>query len=231
MKTVITIDGPAGSGKSTLSRMLAEWLGCSFLDTGAMYRAVAFEARRRGLDFSKEQEVGALCRSLDLRLRMENGCQRVWLGDEDVSDRIRSPQMDELSSRISTIQSVRVAMTDLQRALARTGPVVAEGRDMGTVVFPDARIKFFLTASPVARASRRYKEFKEKGRNASLEQVEKEMFERDRQDSQRKVAPLQPASDALLIDSTDLTTEDVLEVMIAVVKKAEPSMPSRSEGL
>jgi cytidylate kinase len=210
MSTVIAIDGPAGSGKSTISRRLANALGFLYLDTGAMYRAVALEAQRKGMDGDEGKRLGELCRAMDLQLQTDDVTPRWVLDGEDISETIRSPEMDMLSSRISAVKEVREAMTELQRRLARGVDVVAEGRDMGTVVFPDAAHKFFLTASAEIRAERRYRERVSRGENISKEAVARDMKRRDSQDQSRDLAPLAPAGDATVIDSTGLTIDQVL---------------------
>ena len=170
---VITIDGPAGSGKSTISRILAKRIHWMYLDTGAMYRAVAFVAHRRGIRFSNGKELRALCRDMALRFETEGDPPRLFSGKEDISRAIRSPEMDMLSSEVSSVKEVREEMVSLQRKMAQGVKIVAEGRDMGTVVFPKARHKFFLTASPEIRAQRRYRERLERGESISMSQVEK----------------------------------------------------------
>jgi cytidylate kinase len=218
MNKVITIDGPAGSGKSTISRILAKKINYLYLDTGAMYRAVAFAANRKGLDLSDGKKLGELCRSLSLHFKADEDPPPLFLGKEDISVAIRSPEMDTFSSKVSTIKEVRDAMTDLQRKMAKEMNVVAEGRDMGTVVFPEAEYKFFLTAEPKVRALRRYSERLERGETVSIELVEAKLRERDRRDQTRSLAPLKPADDAKVIDSTPLTVEKVVEEMLSYLK-------------
>jgi CMP/dCMP kinase len=219
MNTIITIDGPAGSGKSTVSRMIAEALKFFYLDTGAMYRAVALQAKREGVDCSDKKKLQRICKNIDLNFWMDGVYHRLSLGDEDISLAIRTPEMDMLSSKISTLKEVRDAMKTLQRELGRKGRVVAEGRDMGTVVFPEAEYKFFLTASPEIRAERRYKERRSRGELVSMEEVIKELRERDNQDTNRDIAPLRPAEDAKVIDSTALNQNEVAELILKEIKK------------
>jgi cytidylate kinase len=211
---VITIDGPAGSGKSTISRILAKRIHGIYLDTGAMYRAVAFVAHRRGVSFSNGKELRDLCRDLALRFKTDEDPPRLFSGKEDISKAIRSPEMDMLSSEVSSVKEVREEMVSLQRKMAQGGKLVAEGRDMGTVVFPKARHKFFLTASPEIRAQRRYRERLERGESISKSQVAEELRQRDRQDQTRSLAPLKPANDAIVIDSNTLTPEEVIEEIL-----------------
>jgi len=214
MDKIITIDGPVASGKSTLSRLLAKRLDYLYLDTGAMYRAVALQAKRRGIDTGDKRKLQELCQNLDLHFQSEGEQTKLYLGDEDISLAIRTPEMDLLSSTISAIREVREAMTGLQRKMAREGRLVAEGRDMGTIVFPEAEYKFFVTASPKVRAQRRYKERIDRGESVSLEEVDKELKVRDRQDETRPIAPLRPAKDAKIIDTTALNPYEVVEKIL-----------------
>ena len=218
MAKIIAIDGPAGSGKSTVSRLLAARLGYLYLDTGAMYRAVALQAKRKNIDLKDTEKISRLCLDLDLHFRSLDGATRLFLGAEDISAAIRSPDMDMLSSVISTIKEVREAMTLLQRKMAEQRGVVAEGRDMGTVVFPDAECKFFIDADPEVRAGRRYRERLARGEKVSGQEVEKELRKRDDQDMTRALAPLVPAKDAILLDTTNLTVEEVVETMVRTIE-------------
>ena len=218
MNQIITIDGPAGSGKSTVSRMLAKRIGFSYLDTGAMYRAVALAARRRGVDVHDGEGLGKVCSTLKLCFNREEDPPRLMLGKEDISDLIRSPELDMLASAVSAVQEVREAMADLQRRMAKEGGVVAEGRDMGTVVFPDARWKFFLTAGADTRAARRYRERLQRGEAVTLEDVLEDLIRRDDQDRMRALSPLKPAKDAVIIDSTTLRAEAVVEQIVKDIK-------------
>jgi cytidylate kinase len=216
---IITIDGPAGAGKSTVSRQLATNLGFLYLDTGAMYRAVALQAERVGVNVDHAEGVRALCQALELRFETVAGENRLYVGQEDISAAIRSPRMDLLSSRISAIKEVREAMTELQRRIGENAHgLVAEGRDMGTVVFKDAEFKFYVTASQAVRAERRYNERKERGESPSRADVEREIEQRDDQDTNRAIAPLRPAEDAIRIDSSKLTRAEVLDVMLSYVR-------------
>jgi len=216
---IITVDGPAGSGKSTVSRLLARRLRYLYLDTGAMYRAVALEAKRKNVDLKDRVRISRLCRELDLYFKTSDGTTRIFLGSEDISSAIRSAEMDMLSSAVSAVKEVREAMTLLQRRMAEPGGVVAEGRDMGTVVFPDAECKFFVDADPGVRAGRRYRERQERGEAVSREKVEKELRKRDDQDTTRALAPLVPAKDAVILDTTNMTVEEVVERMIRTIEK------------
>jgi cytidylate kinase len=211
MGHVITIDGPAGAGKSTVSRHLAGRLGHLYLDTGAMYRAVALAAKRARIDTSDEEALAGLCRNLDLRFKTDESPPRLFLGNEDISRAIRTPEMDMRASDVSAVSPVREAMTELQRKMAKDADLVAEGRDMGTVVFPDADHKFYLDASPETRAERRYRERVARGERITLARVRAQLERRDGQDRQRRFAPMKPAPGAVIIDTGGLTPEQVIE--------------------
>lgn len=215
----MAIDGPAGAGKSTVARKLAVRLGYAFLDTGAIYRAVALAARRQGVDWADGVALGALAARLDVAFRPDGDVNRVLLGGDDVTTAIRTPEMSDGASRVSAHPDVRAALLGLQRRLAAGGGVVAEGRDMGTVVFPDAGAKFFLTASVDERARRRALELQAAGRPAEMATVLRDIEERDHRDSTRAVAPLRRADDAVEIDSGGLTPEEVVERMVAEVQR------------
>jgi cytidylate kinase len=221
MNWVITIDGPAGAGKSTVSLLLAKKIGFLYLDTGAMYRAVALNALRKGIGLGDGRVLYEMCRDIDINFISTGNNYRVYIGTEDISDEIRRPEMDMMSSKISTIKEVRDAMMRLQRKIGRKGRLVAEGRDMGTVVFPDADHKFFLTASPEARAGRRYTERLGRGESISREEVDTELRKRDEQDETRAIAPLKPAGDAIIIDTTPLGTDEVVEKILANIGERE----------
>jgi len=215
---VITIDGPAGAGKSTVSRLVARRLDFVYLDTGAMYRAVALAAKKNGVDLEDHQSLGALCDKLDISFDNTTDPPRILLDSRDISREIRTPEIDMLASRVSAIKEVREAMTSLQRKVAaEAGKVVAEGRDMGTVVFPSARWKFFLTATLDERARRRYEELIQRGEKISKSNVAKEMKKRDEQDSNRALAPLKPADDAMIIDTTNLSIDQVVNRICDIV--------------
>ena len=216
---VITVDGPAGGGKSTVSRLLAAALGVLYLDTGAMYRAVALQARRAGINPDDGKGLARLCRETELHFEAVNGAVKLFVDREDVSLAIRSPEIDWLSSRISAVREVREAMTEMQRRIGRDGGLVAEGRDMGTVVFPEADAKFFLTAAPETRVERRYRERIRRGEEVAREEVKKELTRRDEQDMKRTLAPLVPAEDAVILDTTALNPEQAVEVMLGRIRQ------------
>ena len=190
MGNVITIDGPSGAGKSTVSRILAKRIGYCCLDTGAMYRAVALVAKRQGVAFDDGRALGDICGSLQLRFVARDGTEKLFLGKEDISDLIRNRELDMLSSKVSSVKEVRDSMKSLQRKMSLHEDLIAEGRDMGTVVFPMAKTKFFLTASLDARALRRYEERIGKGERVHIDEVRDELKKRDHQDETRSIAPL-----------------------------------------
>jgi cytidylate kinase len=215
---IVAIDGPAGAGKSTVARRLAETLGFVLVDTGALYRAIALAAKRVGVAWGDAEPVHALARTIVARrgLSLVRDAQRgvrVVLDGEDVSDAIRAPEMGMGASTVSTHKGVRDALLDLQRQAGRDGGVVLEGRDIGTVVFPDADVKFFLTARPEVRARRRYDELRAKGATVTLAETLADVLARDDQDINRPVAPLRRADDAQLIDNSDITIDETVERM------------------
>jgi len=226
---IVAIDGPAGAGKSTAAKRLAAALGFALVDTGAIYRAVALAASRQGIAFDDDARLAGVLQRLDVRFEPlpAGGGQRVLLGGEDVSQAIRTPPMSLGASAVSARPVVRAGLLDLQRRLA-TAPgnrgAVLEGRDIGTVVFPDADLKVFLTASPEVRARRRHAELQARGDPASYQDVLADQTRRDRDDSTREVAPLRPAGDAVLLDTSALGLE---EVVAALVRAAEPRLAAR----
>lgn len=224
-RPIVAIDGPAGAGKSTLARKLAERLGFTLVDTGALYRSVALAAKRAGIDFADQDGVTAvalgLVRQRELVLgRSPTGQVKVWLRGDDISEAIRSAEMSLGASAVSAIPGVRAALLDLQRQAGENGGVVLEGRDIGTVVFPDAEVKFFLTATPEVRAKRRFDELRQKGHDVTYEDTLADVVLRDRQDSERAVAPLRKADDAIVIDSSGRGIDEVLDEMVRYVESA-----------
>jgi cytidylate kinase len=215
---VVAIDGPAGVGKSTAARGLAQRLGYTFLDTGALYRAVALVARERQVSWDDGPGLGQLVSGLVISFMRDGDHIRVLADGHDITDKIRAPEISDGSSRVSTLPEVRMGLLGLQRQLASTADVVAEGRDVGTVVFPNARAKFFLIASLDTRARRRTLELQAKGRPAQLAEVLAEMQIRDERDRSRALAPLRRADDALEIDTSLLTPEQVIDRMAEVVR-------------
>ncbi|MCD6586120.1 MAG: (d)CMP kinase [Desulfobacteraceae bacterium] len=213
---VITIDGPAGAGKTTVSKALADRLQYKYIDTGALYRGVAFEAKVKGISVDDEHRLEALCNDLELRFVRKNKGVCLYSGEIDISDDIRTPEMSMMASAVSAHPVVRKALLGIQRKMGAEKAAVFEGRDMGTVVFPQADVKFFLTADLKVRASRRHKELEEKAPQ-KLAEVEADMQRRDNNDSSRKAAPLKPADDAILIDSTEYSVESVIEQMMKYI--------------
>jgi cytidylate kinase len=217
-KLLITIDGPAGAGKTTVSRTLADRLGYRYLDTGALYRGVALAAKIQGIDPENNADLKQLCSGLKLALVEKGERLRLTLNGEDITDRIRTPEVTMLASAVSAKPAVREYLLNLQRNLGQEKAAVFEGRDMGTVVFPDADVKFYLDASARTRALRRYEELKLEV-SQSLDEVERDIQRRDHNDRNRDMAPLKPAADAIIIDSTDLSVAEVVERMLSYIKK------------
>lgn len=219
--SIVTIDGPSGAGKSTISRMMAARLHFTYLDTGAMYRAVGLAVERQGIDLA---DGAALRRCLDaIRIELLPNAHddvRVLLNGEDVSAAIRTPAMAMIASKVSANRLVREKLTELQRAIGRHGGIVAEGRDMGTVVFPDAPFKFYLDASPAERARRRCDQLRQKGQPADCQEILDQIIKRDYDDSKRALAPLKPAADAIIVDSSAMDPEAVVAFMLRHMGKA-----------
>lgn len=218
-KVIVAIDGPSGAGKSTVGKMLARELGYIYIDTGAMYRALGWKAVKEGVALKEGQGLRDLCARTDVTLKQDGGELRVYVDGEDVSPYIRTPEMSMAASAISAQPSVRARLLELQRRMGRGGGVVLEGRDIGTVVFPDAKAKFYLDADPVQRAERRYAELKAKGEDVSLERIIEEVKKRDYDDSHRAIAPLKKAGDAVVVDSSSMSAEEVVRFMKAKVKE------------
>jgi cytidylate kinase len=217
-KPIITIDGPAGAGKSTIGRLLADWLSFIYLDTGALYRAVAYDLTRKGFT-GKEKELTEHCCHMHVKFNDQGGHLHVFVDGEDVTLKIRTEEIGLLASQISAIPLVRDVLLSVQRDIAANGGVVAEGRDMGTVVFPEAEVKFFLDASVQERAGRRYNELLGRGDSVALRDVENDLCLRDHLDRERPIAPLIAPSDAIKIDSTDKTISEVVDIMKGVINQ------------
>lgn len=215
----IAIDGPSGAGKSTMARLLAGQLHFVYVDTGAMYRAVGLYAQRAGIPADRIEAILPLLEQIRVELRYVEGSQRVLLNGEDVSEPIRTEQSSRYASAVSALPEVRRFLLDLQRELAERSNVIMDGRDIGTVILPQAQVKIFLTASPEERARRRFLEQQQKGEPVTYEQVYQEQLERDRRDTQRAVAPLRPAEDAVILDATAYSLEETLERMKEIIRE------------
>lgn len=216
---VITIDGPSGSGKGTLACLLAKELGWHILDSGVLYRVLALLSKQQGIEYTNEEELVSLAEEMPVKFVLqENLSLEVWLNGLDVSTAVRHEEIGNLASKISGFQSVRTALMDKQRSFRQLPGLVTDGRDMGTVVFPEAQIKLFLIASSSERAERRYKQLKNKGIDANLAQILNEIEERDFRDTNRVVAPLKPAADSIIIDSSGLVIEEVFAKALDIIK-------------
>ncbi len=209
MSRSIAIDGPAGAGKSTIAKKVAKELGFIYVDTGAMYRAMALYMINNGIDASESDKISATCQSADITIRYENGIQVVYLNGENVNALIRTEAVGNMASASSVNGDVRKKLVELQQKLAQTTDVVMDGRDIGTVVLPGADLKVYLTASSKVRAERRYKELTEKGVSCDFDAIEKDIIDRDYRDMHREISPLKQADDAVLLDSSDMTIDEV----------------------
>ncbi len=221
-RTIVTIDGPSGVGKSTISRRLASRLGYTYLDTGAMYRCVGLYCHWHGVDPDDEQAVSAIIDSIDMELLPPLSPRediRVFLNGRDVSGEIRTPEISMFASRVSALSCVRSRLTQLQQQMGRRGKIVAEGRDTGTVVFPQAAHKFYLDADPEERARRRISQLRKSGRPVDKKEIYQQIIRRDRNDSRRTIAPMQAAPDAIHIDSTHLSAAEVVEKMETAIRE------------
>lgn len=215
----IAIDGPGGAGKSTISKAVAAKLGIVYVDTGALYRTVGYYVRSKNVDPHDRDAVGALLGEISIEVRYVDGAQHVFLNGEDLGDKIRTPEMSMYASAVSAIPTVRAFLLETQKDIARKNSVIMDGRDIGTVILPNADCKIYLTASAECRAKRRYDELIAKGQVVSYEDVLREMNERDTQDSTREVAPAQAAPDAILLDNTGLNLEESVDAVIRLVRE------------
>jgi cytidylate kinase len=215
---IIAIDGPVGSGKSTLARRVAELMGYVYIDTGAMYRALALKAVRRGLGLDREGDLETLARGTRIDLKALDGTQQVFLDGEEVTTAIRTPEVSQAASKIAVVSGVRCVLVAEQRRAGQRGGVVMEGRDIGSVVFPDADLKIFLTASPEVRADRRYHEHRQKGDSIDRARTLEEIHERDQRDRERSTSPLVRAPDAVVVDSTAMEAEEVARLVVMLAK-------------
>ena len=215
----IALDGPSGSGKSTIAKKLSKKLDILYLDTGAMYRATALKALKLNVDTFDEKGVSGFINDLDLEIKYENGSQQTYLDGENVSDKIREPQVSMAASNISSLKCVRLKMVEMQRKIASSTSCVLDGRDIGSYVLPDADYKFYITASVDVRAQRRFKELTEKGFKVDFEKLKKEIEERDYNDSHRDFAPLVQAEDAIFIDTSNMDIDGVINAVMSHIKK------------
>lgn len=221
MSLIIAIDGPAGSGKGTVAKEVSKKLGILNVDTGAMFRCVALEMVRNNVGLEETEKVQKILNSLDIELKAENETLKVYINGEDVSDKIRTEEISKFVSPVSTIKIVREKLLNIQRKIGMNQDIVMEGRDIGTVVFPNADVKIYLDASPEERAKRRTKQNEEKGIVSDYEKVLEEIKIRDKRDMTREIAPLKRAEDAIYIDSTNLKISEVIEKIIEIVKRIE----------
>jgi len=218
---IVAIDGPSGAGKSTVARLLAQRLGYIYIDTGAMYRSIGWKAQQERIDPADEKSLADLCARTEVTIKKDNSDPRFYVDGFDVTNEIRTPDMGMMASAVSKSPAVRARLLTLQRALGKNGGVVMDGRDIGTIVFPDAERKFFLEATTEERGKRRYRELKEKGMAVDLLRITKEIKDRDEQDSGRLIAPLRKADDALLIDSSVLSIDEVIDRMVSEIAKVK----------
>ena len=213
----VAIDGPVGAGKSSIARAAAARLGYIYCDTGALYRSVGLYCRRNGVDLKNADEIAAQLGKIKLEIRLVDGTQHVFLNDEDVSEEIRLPEISMAASTVSAVPAVRAALLDLQRNVAANNSAIMDGRDIGTVVLPNAEVKIFLTASPEIRAKRRYDELVAKGKNVKFDDVLRELNERDYADMHRETAPLKQADDAVLADTSELDFEQSVDLVCRII--------------
>ncbi|MGM9630764.1 (d)CMP kinase [Butyricicoccus sp.] len=220
MKSIaVAIDGPSGAGKSTIARAVAERLGFVYVDTGAMYRTIGLAVCRAGVQLGDTAGILPVLPGIGVSLNYQDGVQHVLLNGEDVSGLIRTPEMSKYASFVSAVPEVRAFLLDTQRDMAKKCSVIMDGRDIGTVILPDAEVKIFLTASPEARARRRWLELQQKGENVTLDEVLADMIQRDRDDTTRAEAPLRQAEDAVLVDTSELTLEQSMDAVEAVIRR------------
>jgi CMP/dCMP kinase len=217
-RLIVAIDGPSGAGKSTLAKRLARELGFIYMDTGAMYRALALKVLREGVDLTDDAAMARLIESTTVDLQPVNGALRVLLDGTDVATEIRTPQVSQMASKASALPAVRARLLELQREMGRRGSVVAEGRDIGTVIFPGAEVKVFLQASAAERARRRFAELRAAGQAVKLDETLREIEERDQRDSMRDLAPLRQAEDAVLIDSSSMDADQVMAQVLEHIR-------------
>lgn len=214
----IAIDGPAGAGKSSIAKLTAKKLSFIYIDTGAMYRTMALYFIRQGIDTNDRALVESHCDKIDIRITYENGEQQIFLNGDNVSGEIRNEQVGNHASKVAAYRKIREKLVALQRKMAAGSDVIMDGRDIGTVVLPEADVKIYLTASAAVRAARRYKELQEKGVSCDLQKIEEDIIKRDEQDMNRENSPLRQAEDAILVDSSDMTIDEVVERIISIAE-------------
>ena len=215
----IAIDGPSGAGKSTIAKGVAKQLGIIYVDTGALYRTVGYYVRQKNVDPKNAEAVAVLLPDISVEVKYENGAQHVYLNGEDLGDRIRTPEMSMYASAVSAIPKVREFLLNTQKDIARKNSVIMDGRDIGTVILPDADVKIFMFASNEARAKRRYRELTAKGVEVRYEDVLSEMIERDNNDKNRDVAPAVPAADAIMLDNSDMSVDENIDAVLNIIKE------------
>lgn len=218
MSYSIAVDGPAGAGKSTIAKKIAKQMGCIYVDTGAMYRAMALFMIRNGIAPQDSEGISAKCQEADITIRYENGEQVVLLNGENVNGLIRTEEVGKMASSSSKNRDVRIKLVELQRKLTESSSVIMDGRDIGTCVLPNATVKIFLTASSAVRAKRRYDELRAKGEDCDYDTIEADIIQRDRQDMTREISPLKQAEDAILVDTSEMTIDEVVEEIIRICK-------------
>lgn len=221
----VAVDGPAGAGKSTIARLVAEKKGYIYVDTGAMYRGLAVHFLKKGIDADDDQSLEEACKDAEVTIGYENGVQQVYLNKENVTGRLRTEEVGNMASKSSAIPAVRQKLLELQRSLAREKDVIMDGRDIGTNILPDADLKIYLTASVQTRAKRRFEELKSKGMDCDLNVITKDIIERDERDMTRETAPLKKAEDAILIDSSDMTISQVVDQICSYCMSKEKETP------
>lgn len=216
----VAVDGPAGAGKSTIAKLVAQKMGYIYVDTGAMYRGLAIHFLKKGVNPEEKEAVVEACRDAEVTIGYESGVQQIYLNGENVTDMLRTEEVGNMASRTSAIPEVREKLLELQRSLAREKDVIMDGRDIGTNILPDADVKIYLTASVETRAKRRYDELKEKGESCDLEEIARDIKDRDERDMTREIAPLKKAEDAVLVDSSDMSIEEVVSEICSLCRRA-----------
>lgn len=223
----VAVDGPGGAGKSTVAKAVAAKLGISYVDTGAIYRTVGYAARRAGIAPDDSAAVAAMLKNVTVEAKFENGKQFMYLDGENLGEKIRENEISAYASKVSAIPEVREFLLEMQRKIARENSVIMDGRDIGTVILPDAEVKIFLTASPEKRAMRRVLELHERGQQADFNQILAEINERDYRDSHREIAPLKPADDSVFLDNSDLDLDGTVDAVLAIIAGKVPGVTEK----